>query len=336
MSRISNLFDVIVGSAPSSQLATACQALASGASATFTPGLAHGMADEDLAWQTLCYHDSVNGLVQLMGKPANSPDAWSLRTYDVAGNAWASNSPSPQWSQNGHIYGALTMDYSNGDLYIHPGTLQTTDRLLRRYRPGVGWTVVTSALFVGGLNLPSNGVGWHPNLFGPGAGGVASMCEVSGTDEGLGIYRIGNGAVSSVFVGIGSALGRFYGQGVYFAAIDKMVMGGDGHILVSPGDPPTFAYVGAPPLPTKGDTSLNAGTFGVMMPHPGNAAKLLLLQRGGTRSVWETTDGDTWSAAGYTHPFTATEYALCSLRGGLGCVLSFGSGATSVLWRPPT
>jgi hypothetical protein len=291
------------------------------------------MIETYMAWQAQCFHDTVNGLVHVMGKPAASFD-WALRTYNIAAGTWADNNPTI--SRDGHLYGALTMDPATGDLYLHAGVQQAADRALYRYRTGTGWTIVADPIFTAGLNLPTNGVGWHPNLYGSGQGGVCTLAEVSGTSEGMSCFKASNGAIQQIFVGEGN-LGRFYGQGVYFEAIDRLVLGGSRHILVAGhATTPTWTAVGAPALPTKGDTMENSG-FGTMMPHPGNSSKLLILERGGSRNVYESEDGDTWSGSVGTHPFVSNAYALCSLRDGLGCVAEFGSNTTTSrcnLYRP--
>jgi hypothetical protein len=308
-----------------SALALAAAALDAGESASFTSGAAHGLVETYLAWQAQCFHDDVNDLIHVMGKPAASND-WALQTYDIAAGTWADNSPTI--AKDGHLYGALTSDPATGDLYLHPGVAQAADRALYRYRTGTGWSVVADPIFSSGLNLPTNGVGWHPNLYGSGQGGVCVLAEVNGLSEGMSCYKASNNAIQEISIGEGD-LGRIYGQGVYFAAIDRLVLGGSKHILVAGhATTPTWTAVGAPPIPTKGDTMEIAG-FGTMMQHPGNTNKLLILERGGDRTVYESTDANAWVDAGYTHPFVSNSYALCSLRGGLGCIAEFGSNTVT-------
>jgi hypothetical protein len=128
---------------------------------------------------------------------------------------------------------------------------------------------------------------------------------------------------------------------VYFPKINKLVFGGSSHLHVNAttaNGTPTFTAVGAPAIPTKGDSmeSNPSGGFGTMMLHPGNPQKMLLIERGGSRRTWTSTDGDSWTQTG-THPFTAPAYALCSC-GPLGTVWALGatgSTAYSVIWKPP-
>jgi hypothetical protein len=188
------------------------------------------------------------------------------------------------------------------------------------------------------LNLPTNGVGWHPNLYGSGQGGTVTMAEVNGTSEGLSLYRASNGAIQQISVGEGN-LGRFYGQGVYFAAIDRLVIGGNSHIHVAGhATTPTWTAVGAPPTPTDGDSMEgNPGGFGTMMVHPGNANKMIILRRGGARDYYTSTDGNSWTSSLGAHPFDTDAYALCSTgEGVIWCLGASEAGAYSMLWRPPT
>jgi hypothetical protein len=324
-----------------SALALASYGLASNASATFTPGLSFSMDEADMAWQSLFYYDTRNNLIQVMGKRANAGTQWKLRTYNVSTGVWTVNDPTAI-NRDGHIYGIFTIDPATGNLYLMPGSTPA-DRALYRFVPSGNsgtWSIVADPLWSGALNMPADGLGWHPHLYGTNGGGCITSAETSGTSQTAAIYKASNNAIQNVSVGSFDS-GRFYGQGVYFPKINKVVFGGGSHLHVNAttaSGTPTFTAVGAPPIPTKGDTMDNTG-FGTMMVHPGNPQKMLLIERGGSRRTWTSTDGDSWTQTG-THPFIQPAYALCSCAP-LGTVLALGATGTdpgtpySVLWKPP-
>jgi hypothetical protein len=324
-----------------SALALASYGLASNASATFTPGLSFSMDEADMAWQSLFYYDTRNNLIQVMGKRANAGTQWKLRTYNVSTGVWTVNDPTAI-NRDGHIYGIFTIDPATGNLYLMPGSTPA-DRALYRFVPSGNsgtWSIVADPLWSGALNMPADGLGWHPHLYGTNGGGCITSAETSGTSQTAAIYKASNNAIQNVSVGSFDS-GRFYGQGVYFPKINKVVFGGGSHLHVNAttaSGTPTFTAVGAPPIPTKGDTMDNTG-FGTMMVHPGNPQKMLLIERGGSRRTWTSTDGDSWTQTG-THPFIQPAYALCSCAP-LGTVWALGATGTdpgtpySVLWKPP-
>jgi hypothetical protein len=311
---------------PSSALAAACVALASGQSASFAPGLLHGLNEAQLEWQGRFLYDPVHNVVHLFGKQANDDNDWRQRTYDLATSTWANNDF--DFNRPGHVYASVDIDPSNGDLYYNPGT--TDNRLLYRWAYATAaWTLLTSDIGAGSVNGP-NGVAWHPNLYGIGDGGL-----VTRTAGAFLYYRKSNGAVQRI---TGTTQGTSP-QGCYFQAIDKVVLGRANHWTIAPngGSTPILTDVGAPPIQTMGTASQT--NCGVVLQHPGNPSKLILLEKTGTNRYWTSTDGDNWTLVG-THPFvtaSGSPVTFCSLGDGLGCIWGIGSTnvLTSVLWRPP-
>src|SRR5690606_13063100 len=171
-----------------------------------------------------------------------------------------------------------------------------------------------------------NGVAVHPMLYGPHRPGLvidqqASTCYINLIADTQETATHGS-----------SAYGQKEGVGIYWPHMNAAIVGGsangDGALaMVRPngGSTPTRTTLGDPPIDTQGrsrgtDGSLNTG-FGSLHVHPGNPAKLLLLETAGPRAwtgVWSGSD-ITWTQID-NHPFTnpgMTPRVICSLRGGL-------------------
>jgi hypothetical protein len=323
---------------PASALEAACLAIDEGDSATFSGGTGHGLVSAQLDWCAVFFHDPLHDVVQLMGKQANDDNDWRLRTYSITGNSWTTDDH--DFSRSGHIYASWCMDITNGDLYIAPSA-GADNRDLWHKPYGQAWELATSAFSAGASVGGPHATVFHPNCYGPGDGAVITCTQVSAPNNSLCYYRTSTGAVARTAVG--ASLGGTSPQGVYFPAVDKVVVGRSTHVTVEMntttfGDVPVITNVGASPLQTQGTSSLT--DHGVMIPHPGNWQKLLLLEKGGADRYWESTDGDTWTEVG-THPFPNGDndpIIFCSLRGGYGCVWGIGESGgslTSILWRPP-
>lgn len=319
-------------------LAEACAALAPGQAADFPAGAQSAYSEADLAWQTAFYHDDQHGLIHLMGKPANADTSWKHQYYTVATGAWTVVSTG-MWDNPGHIYGNMTIDPLTGDVYqVRGGADFSSGRDMYR-RAGHwkystrAWGYTTNDIYSGAFESHANGVCFHPNLYGPGNGGL-----IWDTQQRMCFWRKDNGAVSEVSHGF---LGEKEGIGEYWPARDKAIIGGaDGGALalVSPngGGTPIVTAVARPPITTAGNSDSGSGGFGSLHVHPGNPDKLMIVERGGSRRVFTSTDGNSWSSAG-THPFTQFPYVVCSLKGNLGALLAVGrSGSSHIskLWKP--
>lgn len=328
-----------------SPLAQACRSLASGQSMSFPAGIPDpSFGSPDIAWQTAFFHDDVNGFVHLMGKPANADQAWGHQRYTVASSTWKLMG-SGMWNNPGHIYGNFTMDYATGDIFQGRGGWDKSGadayRRIRWWRHASGsWGLAPTAR---DLVAPSiamvthlNGVVWHPNLYGPGDGGLVVDSQFRTM-----FWRKSTDSVEE-WQHSGSTSGGKEGAGVYWPKQDAAYVGGsDGEQLlkITPngGNRPIVTAVGVPPLRTAGNSHSGSSNFGSLHVHPGNPDKLLILETNGPR-VFSTTNGTSWTLVG-NHPFTRVPRVVCSLRGGLGCFWAVGredgGAGFSQLWRPP-
>jgi hypothetical protein len=333
----------------SSALATAIAALSAGQSATFSGGTGSGIGINQFEWQARFHYDAVNGVCQAMGKDAaGQTNTWIHRTYNIATNSWSTPNFSG-WGGNGtgHVYDNFTFDPATGDCYIVAGI--GTNELQKYTRATNTWSTVLSNVFQPGPPAgyidPINGVCWHPNLFGTGDGGVVMTAGTNGNDAGFVYWRKSTGARTQVNTSIDA--GNQQGCGVFFANINKAIMGGQSstsggsntanHVLITPnvaaGGTPTAASVGTPPIKTGGDSHL-ASNFGSVHQHPGDPTRMLLLERiGSGRRVWQSTDGDAWTLKAYTHPFSITSGITIASLYPLGALWAINA-STSVLWKP--
>lgn len=319
----------------SGSLATICNNLAVGASIQFPAGQQSALTQAETAWQSIFCHDALHNICHLIGKEAGGPTVpWYHTIYNMSTSVWSSKVLIGLLG-TGHVYGDLTIDPATGDLWLDA----SGNRLEHWTYATQSWSRTASPMWSGAVNLPSNGAGWHPNLFGTGIGGVVVNSETNGANSGIVYYRPSNATYTQQNTSI--ALGTNTGQSIYLPGVNKQILGGTRHALITPGTPPSFVDVGAPPVPTQGYSYSSGATFGTMLVHPGNPNKVLLLEFVPGKRMWFTTDGDNWTQ-GPDHPFLpqpATDLAriLCSLAGGLGCIWMIGrtsGGNFSMVWKP--
>jgi hypothetical protein len=320
------------------ELALAAQSLGDGEWVDFAPGLDHLMGSpsgatglERLEWQARFFNDEAHGLIHLLGKSAanqGGPTDWRHRTYVRATNTWQNNDPSIL-NSSGHIYATWDIDPATGDLY---GVLGTGNAFYRWNYATQAYVQISSDISVAAgraTNPPGAGV-WHPNLFGVGDGGFIASSATSGNTFGNIYYRKSTGA----FTGVSLALSlsnnvspNTSAQGAYFEAIDKAIVGRERHILVTGGVTPTFTDAGNAPIRTMG-TATSSSAHGVVMQHPNNPLKMLILSKLSSKQTYESTDGDTWTQVA-NHPFVegvGDPITWCSIPD-IGCI--WGIGATS-------
>jgi hypothetical protein len=325
---------------PNSTLAQACASLGSNQSVEFPSGANTGFNEAEISWETAFYHDDVNGLCQLMAKPANADRAWSHAYYTLATGTWARGG-SGMWDNSGHIYGNFTMDFTTGDVFVSRAT-QGSDapRRLRWYKRVQGnWNSVAPVnqdIYSGAMENHANGIGYHPNLYGPGDGGA-----IWNEQANVHFWRKSTDGRESVGYAYGT-YGEKEGANCYHPGLNAVFVGGSngGDLMrVTPnssaGGRPVVTNMGRPPISTGGHSHESGSNFGSLHVHPGNPSKLMIVETAGSR-VYTSTNGSTWTQAG-NHPFGKTPRVVCSLRGGLGCLWAVGhnGSAFSTLWKPP-
>jgi hypothetical protein len=325
---LSNPFTITIHA--NTALAVAAAALGSGQSADFSSGPAWAFNDS-VTWQTATvYYDSVRKHVHAVGKVASN-NPYEHYVYNEATDTWGANTLS--YSSFGHMWATAFDPAEGGYYYADNGDADG----ISRYVSGVGWTSISVSPTSGYVA----GMGWHPNLYGTGDGGLVvvantltlawrrstnvwSTIQSGQQDAG---YNGGAGAWDSVnnkvWVGTGNSTR---------AAIVTAGSGGTVGTASTPSDPP---------LQVAGNGE-GQGTNKVI-PHPYTAGKLLLIASDTSAVYQSTNSGQTWSNAGYTHPFVVGSGqwtcgpipGTASSYGVVWGLSSPGRGSMSKLWRPP-
>lgn len=327
----SNYFS-ITQAAASGALSSAATGLSDSGSVDFSTTIPH--AQPAMEWQSDFYHDEINGVIHLLGKPANANSSWTHAYYTIATDSWTSpvnlGITSP-----GHIYGNSGMDYRNGDLYL---VAASADNLLLRWQFSTKTWEVFTGLYSGNpsseLNSIQNGLTFHPGLYADGGVVVGQVirtlywnratetgaysthtANTYGTKEGIGIYWP---AQQAAYVG-----GSSGGGGVLL----KVTADGSGN--------PVETLTSAAPIELQGRSRTTPG-YGSLHVHPNNPNKLMILETAGGQRAWASSDGNNWTQVS-NHPFDFEPRVVCSLRNSLGAFWAVGvvdSTSYSRLWRP--
>lgn len=199
-------------------------------------------------------------------------------------------------------------------------------------------------------------IGFHPNLYGKGDGGVIVW-------GGLGIaaWRKKTNTWQSIMkYASGNYHGSTDGCGQYLPGFDRLVMGtGSGKrrfMLIDAGKDGKLAE-GKPrleksPIFICGKTSgmLKKAPWGKLVVHPSNDKGLVILGPMPDYKVWTNTTGGTadgWKVAKHKHPFTKENLPMTggdwgawtcgsvSTHGVIWAMAYDGKTSKSVLWKPP-
>lgn len=353
MSSNSNPFSIIVappGDPVFTALADACRSLAPGDTIAFTPQ-PMSSTTQGLDWQISWYYDQAHKRAHLLYKAANNNISWAHRVYDEtaqsgAGEWYDGGLVGSEIDKAGHIYGNHTLDPATGDLYLQVWN----ESFLRRWTAATGqWDFFTSA-FGESFSYPINGIVWHPNLYGPGDGGIVWTSNFGTSSVRMRSWRKSTDTWNDLGTVAREGAGDKHGGGSYFAAIDKVVTGfcetkithvANPVILVSPGNPPTLQATTPPPASVATGTFSNSREKASLVQHPRDPTKLMMIQKDapdpyGGNATWTTTDGDTW-LDGPAHPFNPARIT-CSIpenaNGDYGVIWNI-SADESTLWKPP-
>lgn len=335
MSRVSNPFTVQIVSQSNTALANAARGLTAGTGAssyvTFNKKPSF-LGSESLTWVTaVLYYDANLNQVQITAKQASNV-AYEHYVYNESTDQWGSNTNGGQVSF-GHMWNTA-FDWNTGTYYY---LFYSTGELFR-YRPGVGWDQRATMLTqVSGEALPG-GLGWHPNLYGTGDGGLVS---IRGTTTQA--WRAStNGPWVYLQTGV-SAGGYNGGSGAYDSVNDKVWVGTGQYpraVIVSAGSGGSVGSVASGAYPVSVYGGSEGDSTGKVIPHPYTAGKLLCLHNL-NNTVWASTNsGASWSSHS-THPFvTGNGQWTCGPipREGTeyGVIWGMASRTSmSILWKPP-
>jgi len=349
-------------SARSGSLAEAASSIGPGQSVQFTKNILQNVRDIQWNCQTIFY-DRLRSEIQYMGKPASSQPGGTEHShylYSEVTDSWTAIAR-PLATGFGHIW-SITFDESSGTLYYGQNAfnrLWIFDRSAGAVR--ASWSQGSDTVTDTGQDLTSGGlgaqlIGWHPNLFGPGEGGVYAQGAFRAFAYNPRIDRWSL-LMDDYFTSGTGFRDRNNGQMLYLPAIDSLIVfsgengnsGGDPALLIAAGagnatNIITEGYgtvTSEPPIEIRG-----AGGYanqGHIVAHPDDPNRLLCLDEHGTSRVWDSTDyGATWDLKAYTHPFqamnnlSAGEYTVGTIapHGVVIGMTSDESGGETVLWKP--
>lgn len=302
------------------------------------------------------YYDSVNREFQVMGKPASGQStSWGHYVYDEVQNTWTrtTNRVFQSGTTSGHCWNHA-FDPATGDYYFIVSASNLMNRWVRSSWVANGkgtydaW--VTTSTASGSILSTSysgwGGIGWHPNLFGSGDGGVVVRGGANragwrkSTDSWQFINNVGGTNLAAHDGG---------GRGLYYSDTDKLILG-TGATNTAAGPMESFdagsggsidttpTTLGVPPVQICGAASGQA--YGHIMKHPDGSDRLLLLHRNGNLYV-STNRAVSWSSSG-THPLNGVlgdSWVACALPDHNACVWGISSGtggaaAGTYLWKP--
>lgn len=351
MSVVSNTTTVTISAA--SVLSNAAASLTSGQSSSF-PSIHPSLNVTDIQWQTaFVFYGS--GIAQIMGKHTSADHNFRHYIYTESSNSWVRTTESSfdAGSTSGHAWTQCVAP--NGDHYFK--LYQQTKLWRRVYSSGTWVATATDATRLNALNLTGGPIGWHPNLFGTGQGGVVHWAV-----NYIAAYNPSTDAWSTLLGPLGSSHPLFArsggGDSHYFSDTDTLIMGtgknnttavsfrivtiaaGGGVTWTTNSLPSSMEVYGA------GGHNNSVTNIGKIIVHPSQPTRLLLLEYSGVPStnsrVWQSTDrGDSWTLLGYSHPFNsmtgASQGFICGSLPNYGVVwgiTSASGGGQSVLWKP--
>lgn len=345
-------------SSGNSILANAAAALNPGQSAPFTQSINQFSRRLDIQWIPTCgYYDSIRKEIQYMGKPASGQSTtFSHYIYSEASNTWRETNPAAGGLEGiGHIWNSC-FDPATGD-YYH---IQFQNpQIFRMTRATLQWSVITTVpteySSSGGDNSPGPwpGTGWHPNLFGPGDGGIVLRGA-----RGIFGWRKSTNSWQSFVTGMNWNY-KAGADHVFFPDTNEMIMG-TGYpngtedlrqlIRVRAGANGTlgsYTVAGTAPLPIAGRAQDHVAK---MVAHPNDPTRLIILEEKDPNSTssarwWISSDrGATWNLQSTPHPFRGLgwqNYTLCCIPSHKIIVGIFSGHTTGLgyefrmhLWKP--
>lgn len=322
----------------------------------------------DISWQNrTAFWDDVHGEIQFMGKAQGGGSAkhW---IYSETSNAWRQSSGDVAPGKLGHVW-QVTFDHTDdpGDYYFveqdvgaSPQVANTIRHMDRSLEDGQGstnapWRLLTRAPFEvwEPTDTPNPGLGYHPNLLGPGRPGIFcwGTTDFSFWDKNNNSWR----HVDSF--GLSAPYGdRNQNSSLYVPGHDLLIFGSSVNqsqqALIIPAGYSGDTTPVLEDLPIRVHNHTRGGAH--LLIDPTDDSRIMLLERDGSR-VWTNADGGrgaSWRLESFTHPFwnnlpvddlDGGSWTPCSIPS-YGVVLgmaSYGSAANNgangtIMWRPGT
>jgi len=312
-----------------------------------------------ISWQgTTAFWDAKHNEFQFMAKMQGGvpPQHW---IYSEATHTWRSTlKKGPR--EPGHLW-CRSFDPTTGDYYYMTAQQKINYvRIMQRaVEAGQGvknnpWKTTSKPEFKLRTSHDEE-IGYHPNLFGPGDGGLIFF----GASR-LSAWRKKTDTWEIVISKYRKGDYRTYnaGCGKYLPGYDRLVLGGRGKrfLLFNAGKDGELnaerPRVEKAPIMVLGSTSgyLKKGLWGKLIVHPSNDKCLIILGPMPDYKVWTNVTGGTgegWVEEKYTHPFTTKNIPMTggdwgawtcgsvSTHGVVWGLAYDGKVSKSVLWKPP-
>ncbi len=344
-------FTVTVIAPPSTAIGQLAQQMAPGESRTDLgdSGLSSG-AWYTVQWCNRFHYDHAHSRAHLLGKlAAGQGGDRSNCLYDAVTNTW--QFAMYGGSELGHVYESIAYNPLAGELFTGnwPGGL---DEQLKKWTVGQPldqWLNPATNSFGAHINSSTQpSLCWHPNLFGPGDGGILALKDEAYGDDTVIAWRRSDDSWHTVPGTAHPLSGSYQSNGAieYVRASDVCLasfnpgQGGRTFRIPAGSGGALAAATQIADVPIHCGYTGAGGQRGILIDDPAGGPSLYILEKGGTNRVWRL-EGESWSLRSYTHPFptgSATDdtnwvVASCFPLGVFWCQDNWET-TPSRLWRP--
>jgi hypothetical protein len=321
--------------------------------ASLAPGAIASLGDTGLSsdalftiqWTNRFFYDHKNARAHLLGKNASSQGAErSHCIYDAAANTWRSTIYGG--NETGHIYESFAYDPQEAKPYH--SQWGTSAMPVRTWSWGAAldsWSATSTCPWaLSSTNATNPAMGWHPNLFGAGDGGLIALRLVSSSNVELVAWRRSTNQWSRIEGSGNSASGGSpqlgaveYVRGAGFAVAtfatgSTFTIGaGSGGQIARP------VQISNPPIACR--HAGGSSNVGILIDDPTGGPNAYILEKAGSNRVWQLVNGS-WAQRSYTHRMPSgsatsdTNWVVASVYPlGVFWGRSNRSGP-STLWRP--
>jgi hypothetical protein len=301
-----------------------------------------------IQWCNRFHVDVQKGRAHLLGKNASSQGSErSNNLYDIGSNRWTSAVFGGD--ETGHVYESIAYDPARGEMYTGQWSGGSTLKRWALNSSLSSWTNPATSSFSDSINTSTQpSLGWHPNLFGAGDGGVLALRnENSSTTQVIAWRRSSNTWHTIANTTSGGMSGSYISNGAveYIAAGDYAIasfppgQGGKTYRIGrgSGGNPAAATQIANVPIHC-GYTG--QGNVGMLFDDPAGGDSAYILEKGGSNRVWKYGSGN-WALKSYKHPFpggSATSdgrwvVATCRTLGVFWGIAQ-ATNIPSRIWRP--
>jgi hypothetical protein len=306
---------------------------------------------DDLNWIMKFHYDPVRQMAFTVTKIQNCNTCMEHAWYDELANQWISENCG--FNAAGHAFDCVAYDHAEGVGYLVPGGGQDDVLWKSTWTRGQSLSkpVIASSHAEGQIdelmyptkdNFVSGALAqdWHPNLFGPGDGGMVVICQ-----KGIAGWRKSTDTWHVIVPRGNFSIGPDHPGCVYSRGLDAVIASPnkDNNKLFKIDDYQTWISSDDPGLdPAPIDFGFDHGghPIAAIVDDPLERPTIYALEKTGSGRVWKYSNGK-WALQSFKHPFTATDNGgenwMVAAMYGHGCIwaLERTSGLPrSRVWRP--